>query len=136
MSLKDKSKKSRALAHKLIECEEYNDFAANRYYYSCFQKLLELAQTKLQYKKDDKESSSHVALIMFVEEEINKAMRDRKKGMKLLKARSMKPIYLALKSYRVKADYHNESLTNKDIENIKNKVELFDDQYQILNNEM
>ncbi|QHW37779.1 hypothetical protein GZH82_10740 [Staphylococcus ursi] len=67
------------MAHKLANEGDDNDVVANRYYFSCFQKLLHLAQTEFQNSKKDNDKSSHTSLIFCVEEEINKAMRDEKK---------------------------------------------------------
>ncbi|WP_303349760.1 hypothetical protein [Staphylococcus rostri] len=64
------------------------------------------------------------------------AMKDEKKRMKLLRARSIKPNFMELKNYRVKADYHNERLTNHEINEVKRFVKTFDDSYQIIFNEL
>lgn len=63
-------------------------------------------------------------------------MKDEKKGMKLLRARNIKPNFMELKNYRVKADYHNERLTNHEINEVIRFVKNFDDSYQIIFNEL
>lgn len=134
LSLQIKSKKSRELAHKIKN--EYSDLAANRFYFSCFQKLLYLAQTELQYSRNESDKSSHMALILFVEKEINIAMKDESKRMKLIRAKNIKSAYLKLKQYRIKADYHDESISMEEIKLILKDVKTFDSCYQIIKDEM
>ncbi|MGZ9516949.1 hypothetical protein ACXXH0_00460 [Staphylococcus epidermidis] len=132
--MQNKSKKSRELAHKIEN--EYSDLAANRFYFSCFQKLLYLAQTELQYSRNESDKSSHMALILFVEKEINIAMKDESKRMKLIRAKNIKSAYLKLKQYRIKADYHDESISMEEIKLILEDVKTFDSCYQIIKDEM
>ncbi|WP_198645610.1 hypothetical protein, partial [Staphylococcus chromogenes] len=109
MGLMEKSRVNRDLANEFFHEKKNNDIVANRYYYSCFQKLLHLAQSKYEYSVNKGEGSSHTALINFIEEEINKAMSDEKKRMKLLRAKNIKSNFMNLKNYRVQADYKAES---------------------------
>lgn len=137
MSMQDKSKRNRDLAHQLADEDIYTDIVANRYYFSCFQKLLYLAQTKLQYTQKDNDKSSHMSLIFYVETEVNKAMKDdERKRMKLIRAKDIRSIYTKLKNLRVKADYQSDKITMDEIRLIKEEIKRFDDCYQIIKNEM
>ena len=58
------------------------------------------------------------------------------KGMKLIRAKNIKSAYLKLKQYRVKADYHDENISMKEIKLILEDVKTFDTCYQIIKDEM
>lgn len=133
--MEDKSKESRALANKFNNDDKYYNFIANRYYYSCFQKLLYLAKSKFSFSSNENSGSSHIELIMFIDTEVNKAMKDSNKRMKLMKARNIKANFMTLKKYRVKADYENEDITKEEINIINEKIKDFDRSFQIIKDE-
>lgn len=153
MSLSDKSKENRAIARVALDlCETnvdnqddsfkitsvgYYNLAANRFYYSCFQKLLDLANNKLSYEEESKQSgSSHINLINFIDMKINDAMKDNKKRMKIIQGRNIRAPFLELKDYRVISDYKIENIDQENIECIKNHVKQFDNYLSIIRNEL
>ncbi|MEB7657633.1 hypothetical protein NGB24_07170 [Mammaliicoccus vitulinus] len=134
MSLKDKSEENKDLAYALCDMEHYNA-AANRFYYSCYQKLYQLAVDKMQYKvqyKAKKKKGSHEALIEHVDETINLLLMDQKKALKLMRTKNIKGVYYNLKSYRVRADYKDDNISKADVEDMKKKIEEFEDYFNII----
>lgn len=133
MGLEEKYKINKNIAYKLLE---YNFFDAsiNRFYYSCFQKLLNYAEQRFEYK-DAGEGSSHNNLIKFIDVEINKSMmHDNKKN--LIKAKGITGNFKKLKQMRVIADYKSESISEKDIPHVKSLVHGFDEKFGVVKNNM
>lgn len=143
MSLSDKSKESRAIARLVLSlCENDNEkeisnvtkvgcynFAANRFYYSCFQKLHSFLEEKYNYNNSS--GSSHENLINFIDEKIARAMEENPEGMILLRSRSMKGDFNTLKRNRVKADYKKDNITENDLVTIKRATESFDEAFNM-----
>ncbi|MFI3130623.1 hypothetical protein [Mammaliicoccus sciuri] len=132
MSLIDKSKANKRLAYELYNNEEY-DAAANRFYYSCYQMLYQLAVDKMQYV-EDKNKSTHKSLIEHVDQTINLLMLDQKKSLKLMRTRNITGVYNRLKTYRVNADYKEVNISETDMEDIKNKIKDFEKSFSIIKN--
>lgn len=142
MSLYEKSEKNKDVAYSLCDMEYYNA-AANRFYYSCYQRLYQLAVDKMQYKKKmimhykdntKKKKGSHELLIDTVDETINLLMKDKdeEKALNIMRARSIKSVYNKLKKYRTQADYNDKEISQDDIEDLKDNFEKFENYFSII----
>lgn len=129
MTVNDKSKQNRALAYELMKNDHLNA-SANRFYYSCFQKLFHLATTNGYQWESGK--SSHAALMAFTDTKINTLLRDETKRVQLIRARGITGSFRKLKGYREKADYLDEDITSSDMEKIKKGISDFDNQFEQL----
>jgi len=129
MTVNDKSKQNRALAYELLDNNYYNA-SANRFYYSCFQKLFHLASMNGYQWESGK--SSHTALITYTDTKINTLLRDETKRIQVMRARGITGSFRKLKGYREKADYLEEDITSSDMEKIKKGISDFDNQFEQL----
>ncbi|UXV30040.1 hypothetical protein [Mammaliicoccus sciuri] len=129
MTLNTKSKESRKVANLLKQSGDLNT-SANRYYYSCFQKLMYFAETELKYERPDRDI--HASLINYIEERVNLLMKDESVRMQAMKVRTIKKSYRQIKKYRAKADYKYEDVTDQDMDIINREVANFDKCYSNL----
>ncbi|WP_426703909.1 hypothetical protein [Staphylococcus shinii] len=134
MSLKDKSNNNKKIAYMLLE-ENMYDASVNRFYYYFFQKLLNYAEENFDYK-DDGKGSSHNNLINFIDIEINKAMLDSSNGMSLIRAKSMKGQFISMKKLRVKSDYYQDMISEREILEVQDTIKKLDEHFGLIKSEM
>lgn len=135
MTLKDKSKESVRLAYSLAESGYYN-LAANRFYYSVFQKTLFFAEKQHNYdylKLDESlKKGTHNSLIHHISFKISEARQKDPGNKKLNDIGNIQHEFSELKKLREKADYQEVDITEEDIEYIKEKLKDFNTKYSTL----
>ena len=135
MSLKDKADDSIRLAYSLVESGDLN-LAANRFYYSVFQKTLNFAKTKHDYDynniEDSKKKGTHNSLIHHLSYEISKARQKNPGNKALNKISNIQSDFSKLKKMREKADYSEFDITEDDLESIQSSLKQFNEKYSTM----
>ncbi|MDZ5782122.1 hypothetical protein [Marinococcus luteus] len=126
MSLNDLYEKmeSNRKAAKLLEEEGLYDASCNRFYYSVFQDFLFLNKKHFGYVYNRNDGGSHEALLNHFSRKIN----DLNSISHDMRARigNTPTIIRDIKRMRVKADYKDDRIAIKEMEEIKKKVKYYE----------